>query len=92
MLVNAFQIIIIQCHRLLFILAKQEEGNTPEKPHTVIQFSYQSNAQMNSILKKTAARCPEIAMTYSIGRSVEGKDLLVIEFSNNPGVHELREY
>uniref|UniRef100_A0A8C7DTM1 Carboxypeptidase Z n=1 Tax=Oncorhynchus kisutch TaxID=8019 RepID=A0A8C7DTM1_ONCKI len=71
--------------------AIQEEGNTPEKPHTVIQFSYQSNAQMNSILKKTAARCPEIAMTYSIGRSVEGKDLLVIEFSNNPGVHELLE-
>ncbi|XP_029522870.1 carboxypeptidase Z-like isoform X2 [Oncorhynchus nerka] len=71
--------------------AIQEEGNTPEKPHTVIQFSYQSNAQMNSILKKTAARCPEIATTYSIGRSVEGKDLLVIEFSNNPGVHELLE-
>jgi hypothetical protein len=66
--------------------------NTPEEPHTVIQFSYQSNTQMNSILKKTAAQCPEIATTYSIGRSVEGKDLLVIEFSNNPGVHELREY
>ncbi|XP_055756557.1 carboxypeptidase Z-like isoform X2 [Salvelinus fontinalis] len=65
--------------------------NTSEEPHTVIQFSYQSNAQMNSILKKTAARCPEIATTYSIGRSVEGKDLLVIEFSNNPGVHELLE-
>uniref|UniRef100_A0A8C8C5P7 FZ domain-containing protein n=1 Tax=Oncorhynchus tshawytscha TaxID=74940 RepID=A0A8C8C5P7_ONCTS len=65
--------------------------NTPEEPHTVIQFSYQSNTQMNSILKKTAAQCPEIATTYSIGRSVEGKDLLVIEFSNNPGVHELLE-
>ncbi|KAK6323142.1 carboxypeptidase Z-like [Coregonus clupeaformis] len=71
--------------------AQASIGNTSEKPHTVIQFSYHSNAQMNSILKKTAARCPEIATTYSIGRSGEGKDLLVIEFSNNPGVHELLE-
>ncbi|KAL0970371.1 hypothetical protein UPYG_G00241090 [Umbra pygmaea] len=63
----------------------------PQDHHTVIQFSYHSNSQMNSLLKKTAARCPDISTTYSIGRSVEGKDLLVIEFSNNPGVHELLE-
>lgn len=43
---------------------------------------------MFSILKKTAAKCPHISQTYSIGRSVEGKDLLVIEFSSNPGQHE----
>ncbi|XP_026883274.2 carboxypeptidase Z isoform X2 [Electrophorus electricus] len=58
---------------------------------TVLQFTYHSNAQMFSILKKTAAKCPQISRTYSIGRSVEGKDLLVIEFSNNPGQHDLLE-
>lgn len=62
-----------------------------EDPAATIKFNYQSNAQMNSILKTTEERCPEIARTYSIGRSMEGRELLVIEFSNNPGTHELRE-
>lgn len=56
-----------------------------------MKFVYHSNAQMNSVLKATEERCPEIARTYSIGRSIEGRDLLVIEFSNNPGKHELRK-
>ncbi|KAG1956493.1 carboxypeptidase N catalytic chain [Pimephales promelas] len=58
---------------------------------TILQFTYHSNSQMFSILKKTAAKCSHISNTYSIGRSVEGKDLLVIEFSNNPGQHDLLE-
>ncbi|XP_078147986.1 carboxypeptidase Z-like isoform X2 [Centroberyx gerrardi] len=62
-----------------------------EEPSTMIQFTYHSNAQMINIMKKTEARCSDIATTYSIGRSMEGKDLLVIEFSNNPGEHELLE-
>lgn len=63
----------------------------PEEPSTAIKFSYHSNTQMFNILKKTAAQCAHISRTYSIGRSVEGKDLLVIEFSSNPGAHELRK-
>ncbi|XP_070849240.1 carboxypeptidase Z-like isoform X1 [Chaetodon trifascialis] len=63
----------------------------PEDPATTIQFSYHSNAQMISVLKKIEDRCPDIARTYSIGRSMEGRELLVIEFSNNPGEHELLE-
>ncbi|XP_044040764.1 carboxypeptidase Z-like isoform X1 [Siniperca chuatsi] len=63
----------------------------PEEPATTIQFTYHSNAQMISILKKTEERCTDIARTYSIGRSMEGREMLVIEFSNNPGEHELLE-
>ncbi|KAM8748006.1 carboxypeptidase Z-like isoform 1-T1 [Acanthopagrus schlegelii] len=62
-----------------------------EEPATAPQFSYHSNAQMNAILKKVEERCSDIARTYSIGRSMEGRELLVIEFSNNPGQHELLE-
>ncbi|XP_011604961.1 carboxypeptidase Z [Takifugu rubripes] len=62
-----------------------------EEPGTTMKFVYHSNTQMNSILKATEERCPEIARTYSIGRSIEGRELLVIEFSNNPGKHELLE-
>ncbi|XP_049424744.1 carboxypeptidase Z-like isoform X2 [Epinephelus fuscoguttatus] len=63
----------------------------PEELATTIQFTYHSNAQMNNILKKTEEQCSDIARTYSIGRSMEGRELLVIEFSNNPGEHELLE-
>lgn len=63
----------------------------PEEPAVSLKFSYHSNAQMLSILKKTEERCPNISRTYSIGRTMEGRDLLVIEFSNNPGQHELLE-
>lgn len=63
-----------------------------EEADASIKFSYQSNAEMLAILRATEERCPEIARTYSIGRSMEGSDLLVIEFSNNPGLHELREF
>lgn len=80
--------------RLFFIIEEQEVAQaimSLEESSTIIQFTYHSNAQMINILKKTAARCSDIATTYSIGRSMEGKDLLVIEFSNNPGEHELRK-
>ncbi|XP_039997375.1 carboxypeptidase Z-like isoform X1 [Xiphias gladius] len=63
----------------------------PEEPATSMQFTYHSNAQMISILKRTEEQCSDIARTYSIGRSMEGKELLVIEFSKNPGQHELLE-
>lgn len=44
---------------------------------------------MVRVLKRTAARCAHISKTYSIGRSFDGRDLLVIEFSSRPGQHEL---
>lgn len=62
-----------------------------EEPATTMKFVYHSSAQMSSVLKATEERCAHIARTYSIGRSIEGRDLLAIEFSNNPGKHELRK-
>ncbi|XP_064190630.1 carboxypeptidase Z-like isoform X1 [Anguilla rostrata] len=83
------------CYDPLAMLRERQEVAlarfSPEEPSTIIQFTYQSNAQMINVLKKTAAKCSHISRTYSIGRSVEGKDLLVIEFSDNPGQHDLLE-
>ncbi|XP_064424648.1 carboxypeptidase Z [Latimeria chalumnae] len=62
-----------------------------EPPSTFIHFTHNSYSQMNNILKKTAAKCSQVSKVHSIGRSYEGKDLLVIEFSSNPGQHELFE-
>ncbi|XP_028982935.1 carboxypeptidase Z-like isoform X4 [Betta splendens] len=63
----------------------------PDDAASVIHFVHHSNAQMISVLKRTEERCSDIARTYSIGRSADGRELLVIEFSNNPGRHELLE-
>lgn len=68
-----------------------EEDLPSDLPATFIQFKHHSYSQMVSTLKKTASKCSHIATTYSIGRSFEGKDLFVIEFSTKPGHHELRE-
>ncbi|XP_007956389.1 carboxypeptidase Z [Orycteropus afer afer] len=60
-------------------------------PLDFIRFAHHSYAQMVRVLRRTAAQCAHIAKTYSIGRSFDGKDLLVIEFSGRPGQHELME-
>lgn len=85
-------------HAVFFLTEEQNveaidsmEFLPPEEPATTMHFTYHSNAQMISILKKTEEQCSDIARTYSIGRSMEGRELLVIEFSNNPGQHELRK-
>ncbi|XP_023139101.2 carboxypeptidase Z isoform X1 [Amphiprion ocellaris] len=67
------------------------EDPSLEPPAALMQFKYHSNGQLISVLKNTENQCSDIARTYSIGRSMEGRELLVIEFSNNPGEHELLE-
>ncbi|XP_036620034.1 carboxypeptidase Z [Trichosurus vulpecula] len=69
----------------------ENEEPTSNMPSTFIRFAHHSYPQMVRVLKKTASRCSHIAKTYSIGRSFDGKDLLVIEFSSRPGQHELLE-
>lgn len=66
-----------------------EEALPSGLPPTFIRFAHHSYAQMVRVLKRTAMRCAQVARTYSIGRSFDGKDLLVIEFSGRPGQHEL---
>lgn len=42
-------------------------------------------------LKRVLRACPDITRLYTVGKSIQKRPILVIEFSNNPGAHELLE-
>ena len=53
-----------------------------------INFRYYSHDEMMTVLQNLVQQYSSIAKSYSTGKSVQGRDLLVVEISDNPGVHE----
>ena len=53
----------------------------------VFQHKHHTNAELAQLLQAVHSWCPSITRVYSIGKSVKGTDLLVIEFAQNPGKH-----
>jgi len=49
---------------------------------------YHNQEKLEESLLRVAKKCENITRLYSIGKSVEGRELLVIEFSTTPGLHE----
>jgi carboxypeptidase E len=50
---------------------------------------YHSQKQMEAKLMEVHLKCPSVSRLYSVGKSVEGRDLVVIEFSSTPrGGHQ----
>lgn len=56
-----------------------------------IQFQHHNNSELLSLMRAYAAVYPQITRLYSIGRSSMGNELLAIEISDNPGMHEIGE-
>lgn len=51
---------------------------------------YMSNSELEKAIKDFGRRCADISRVYSIGKSVRGIPLLVIEISNKPGKKEAK--
>ncbi|XP_035691262.1 carboxypeptidase D-like [Branchiostoma floridae] len=58
--------------------------DTPHPDH----IKHHDYVEMKNFLTKMSRTYPEITHMYSIGQSVEGRDLLVMEISDQPGVHQ----
>ena len=74
--------------KLNFTLSPLTESNEPIEP---TKFIHHSNKQLEEFLQSYATNCSSITRLYSIGKSVKGVNLWVMEISDNPGVHELGE-
>lgn len=57
--------------------------------YTPTKFEHHPYKEMDKWLKFYASKCPNITRLYSIGSSVQGRQLYVVEISDNPGQHEL---
>ena len=55
------------------------------KPSTFVHHDYN---QMTAFLHNYAKTFPEITFLYTVGKSVQGRELWVLEISDNPGTHE----
>lgn len=53
-----------------------------------LDFKHHNYEQMKDYISKIQENCPDITRLYSIGKSVNNRELLVLEMSDNPGKHE----
>lgn len=87
---------------LTFSFALDAVHNSPLFPRTThksagegtyvqYEFYHHDHDALYGLMQSYASEFSQIARLYSIGTSVDGRELWAIEISDNPGVHELGE-
>ncbi|XP_075024719.1 carboxypeptidase D [Calonectris borealis] len=72
----------------------QAEAPSPTPLHQPVQpvdFRHHHFSDMEIFLRRYASEYPNITRLYSVGKSVELRELYVMEISDNPGIHEAGE-
>lgn len=75
---------------LISLLTPVSKATSPTKVEPV-HFIHHDNKAMRQVMEDYAEAFPEITRLYTIGESHKGFPLLVMEISDNPGVHEAGE-
>uniref|UniRef100_T1L0V9 Peptidase M14 domain-containing protein n=1 Tax=Tetranychus urticae TaxID=32264 RepID=T1L0V9_TETUR len=68
--------------------SKPINSTFPEDFVTPYRFVHHNYTEMTKFLHHFAYKYPTLTRLYSIGKSVEGRELWVLEITDNPGVHE----
>ena len=76
--------LVVQCLLLPLLI----RGAPLAKQAEPVHFKHHSNEEMYNVMHDYATSFPDLTRLYSVGKSEEGKELMVIEISDNPGVHE----
>ncbi|CAL1265429.1 unnamed protein product [Larinioides sclopetarius] len=63
-------------------------GSNIENSSLQFEFKHHHYDDLVAILKNVTKKCPEITRLYSIGQTVENRELYVLEMTDNPGIHE----
>ncbi|KAM8976149.1 carboxypeptidase D [Pelodytes ibericus] len=70
------------------ITVKTESSSPHQQPNQPQDFRHHHYPDMEIFLRRYKNDYPNITRLYSVGKSVESRDLYVMEISDNPGVHE----
>jgi len=62
---------------------------SPSWGQKYLDMRHHSYREMKEYMQLIKATCPSTSRLYSIGQSVQGRDLLVIELGTSPGKHEI---
>ncbi|XP_053313003.1 carboxypeptidase D [Spea bombifrons] len=70
--------------------SSMETENRPPRPKTIQprDFRHHHYPDMEIFLRRYNNEYPNITRLYSVGKSVESRELYVMEISDNPGLHE----
>lgn len=75
--------VLLSCNLVLSFTTTEKQDFFNEQPH------YHSEEEMLDFMAHLAKKYPTLAKVHSIGSSIEGRDLAVIEISSNVGRRDL---